>query len=264
MQTVHPPDEAQKMAELLFEDVFGITKTRRLTDADKPFAEFQRLEHLLDRLSTGEPYQHILGYTVFCHKRILVSRSVLIPRPETEELFYWMSSRIHHSPRVIADICTGSGCLAIALRDHFPDSKVIACDVSIDALNKAILSERLNFISNQIEWKQTDILSDNWQSDWPQVIVSNPPYILEEESESMSETVLKYEPSIALFAGGHDPLVFYKRIIDLFHIDPVPEIYFELNPLTAEELRTYCSDKGLQVELGRDMSGKLRFARIYA
>lgn len=252
------------MAELLFEDVFGISKTRRLTEADKPFAETQRLEHLLDRLSTGEPYQHILGYTVFCHQRILVSKSVLIPRPETEELFYWMKSRIKGQPGVMADICTGSGCLAIAMRDHFAESKVIACDVSIDALNKAILSERLNFISNRIEWQQTDILNEGWQWEWPQVIVSNPPYILEEEADSMSETVLKYEPSIALFAKGRDPLVFYKRIIDLFNVKPVPEIYFELNPLTAEELRNYCTAKGLQVEMGEDMSGKLRFARIYA
>lgn len=263
LKDIHEKEEAARITELLFEDIFGISKLKRITNGQLPFNEQQHLDQLLLRLTKGEPYQHIVGYTRFCDKKILVSKSVLIPRPETEELFYWMKERRSKvKTQVIADICTGSGCLAIAARAHFQEAHILACDISYDALEKSIMSERFNFISNSIEWFQMNILNESWTRQWPDVVISNPPYILESESEQMSRVVLDYEPHIALFAKGKDPLIFYKRIIELFSGQEMPEIYFEMNPLTAVDLLKFCEERQLEMEIGVDMSGKERFARI--
>lgn len=259
----HDLNESRKIGDYLFEEVFKVSKTMRIVEGGLQFDAKEHLDDLLDRLSKGEPIQHLIGYVEFCGNRIHVSRDVLIPRPETEELVNWMTRKMHKSPKLIADICTGSGCIAIGLRKLYPEARVMACDISFEALNLAVLSEQLNFDSNSIEWRHTDVLNESWDMDWPDIVVSNPPYILESEASQMSALVLNHEPHLALFAMGQDPLIFYKRIIELFDQAPMPEIYFELNPLTVDGLIQYCMTKDIEIETDKDMSGKVRFARIY-
>lgn len=216
----------------------------------------------LNRLLAGEPVQHLVGFQYFMGMKIGVNSDVLIPRPETEELMYWViENEKLNTHKVIADICTGSGCIALALHQHFPKSRIIATDLSEPALATARNNELSIFKTSDIDFIQHDLLQQEWPEVLPTLIVSNPPYIMESEAEAMDSGVLDFEPNMALFAKGNDPLVFYKKTIQRF-LNPSSVIYFELNPLTATELQQHIQDLGYTCELKADMFGKLRFAKV--
>jgi release factor glutamine methyltransferase len=262
LSRVYAQSEATAVLKLVFEFQFSKTSKDVLLKGDEHFEQQEELQAILNRLIQHEPIQHILGYEFFSGLKIAVSSDVLIPRPETEELLNWVIEEEIDGIDVVADFCTGSGCLALALRKHFPNSKVIATDISEKALELAKKSELINFNSTSIEWALHDLLKQDYILEYPNVVVCNPPYIKIEERDIMDANVLDFEPHLALFVYDSDPLLFYKIVIELFLEKDMPNIYFELNPLTAEELGSWCFEKGLNCQFRIDLSGKKRFARI--
>jgi release factor glutamine methyltransferase len=213
-------------------------------------------------LRSGQPLQYILGTVYFYDTLIGVNPDVLIPRPETEELCDIIVKENPYACNIL-DICTGSGCIPVALKKHLPRANVTACDISSAALKtaekNALLNQTVVYFFNA-DVLETKVLPVQNKFD---LIVSNPPYILENEKGTMSEQVTKYEPHLALFATGGDPVIFYKKIIDLCnkHLSNAGLLYFELNPITAEQVLQYAERSGLfyETNIFKDMSGKLRF-----
>jgi len=233
-----------------------------------------------------EPLQYILGETEFYSIPLKVNPSVLIPRPETEELVdliiksdFVKSHRHGHdtgnfssaqsspSPFRILDIGTGSGCIAIALAKHIPFAAVTAIDVSDEALFTAKNNAQLNHVP--IRFVQADILcTEKTMALFPEhfdLIVSNPPYITTDEKDSLSANVLDYEPHVALFTPDDAPLLFYDAITDFSLQKSAPSgmIFFEINPLCDSAVNDLLQKKGFtQTNIISDLSGKNRFISV--
>lgn len=176
-------------------------------------SDLSSFEQALIRLKNHEPVQYILGQTSFFGLTFSVSASVLIPRPETEELVAWILNHFDPSdaPKII-DLGTGSGCIAIALAHALPNAEVFALDVSPDALELAHFNAKANEV--KVNFIEANMLEWNSNKDFD-VVVSNPPYVCKQERELMKDNVLAYEPHLALFVADEAPLVFYKAIKDI-------------------------------------------------
>ena len=223
------------------------------------------LEKIIIRLEKAEPVQYVLGTAEFCGRQFQVAPGVLIPRPETAELCEYILSS-HPAGGNILDIGTGSGCIAITHALEIPETTVTAWDISDDALR--IATENANALGATIHFEQCDALnfspsafhlSRTWD-----LIVSNPPYIQPSERDGMDKNVLDYEPEIALFATEDNPIIFYQRIGDyaIRSLNPGGELYFELNPLTADAVVSYLKGIGFQeIETRQDQFGKQRFLK---
>ena len=218
-------------------------------------------------LKKGTPIQYILKEAFFYDLIFNVSNAVLIPRPETEELVdLIIKSQIANNPKPIAilDIGTGSGCIPITLKKHLPQAKVFGIDISEQALEVA----KSNAIKNDVDVKfiKEDILSNFLilKSNFS-IIVSNPPYVLNSEAQQMDARVLEHEPHLALFVEDNDPIIFYKRIIDLCdkYLEEKGWLFFELNPMYAIDVKNYANDSKIFnfTEILSDMSGKQRFLK---
>jgi len=219
-------------------------------------------------LKNNQPIQYILGETEFYKLKFMVNSDVLIPRPETEELVELIINDCHKRELEsvdILDIGTGSGCIPIALKKNLEDANVSAVDISHKALELAQKNALLNKVT--VIFNLTDILSEDagYSLDTYDVIVSNPPYIAKKEAGSMHTRVKDHEPTIALFVDDNDALVFYKRIIALCdkHLNAGGELYFELNPIYAEEIKTIAEQSKLFSEVNtlKDLSGNFRFLK---
>ena len=218
-------------------------------------------------LKTGEPIQYILGEADFYNLKFNVNSSTLIPRPETEELVDIIlksqtTNNSFQSNRIL-DIGTGSGCIPITLKKNLPHSNVIGLDISEKALEVA----KSNAVKNNVvvNFLNIDILSNNQQLCTYNIIISNPPYVLNSEAKQMDARVLEHEPHVALFVEDNDPIIFYKRIIDLCakHLEESGFLYFELNPLYAIDVNNYANASKIFnfTEVLKDMSGKQRFLK---
>jgi len=192
-----------------------------------------------DRLLLSEPYQYICSSAEFCDLKLLVNKSVLIPRPETEELVRHVISVAQNTrkrPSSILDLCTGSGCIALALKKHFPEAVVRATDSSLAALKVAEYNAQVNELS--IEFMQHDLLLQELPFKFAfDCIVSNPPYVTMEDKAKMDKRVLDYEPMGALFAPERDPLAFYRVLKDIVFrfLSPGGFFIFEINEALGEE-----------------------------
>lgn len=206
--------EAQAVARILIEDVLGRSYAKVLADIERPLdeGEKEKLDNCIKRLQAGEPVQYVVGSTLYCGNRIKVNENVLIPRPETEELAEIVIAKAKEkkTPLRIMDACTGSGCLAIALKKALPESDVCAYDISENAL--ALAQQNAEENGCDIHFFQADVLGDNRPNEVYDIIVSNPPYVMEKEKAEMEKRVLDYEPGLALFVPDDDPLVFYKAL----------------------------------------------------
>lgn len=259
----YEPNELKALAGLVFLDIFNLTENEFKKQQQASFTETKKLENTIERLKKYEPLQYIAGFTYFNGLKIMVDENVLIPRPETEELVNWVMADNPIKQSVIADICTGSGCIALALKQHFSLSKIIATDISEKALTIALSNEKSLFDKQTINFINHDCLTEKWEEMMPVIVVSNPPYIAQSEEIKMDENVLNWEPHIALFAPENDVLIFYKSIIQLFLNKQKTIFYFEINPLFTSELKEYCNSVGLQCNFRQDMFGKVRFAKIF-
>ena len=252
-------EEARELAYWIIEYSTGMTRTEMLFS--KALIMIPNLEIILDNLRKHIPIQYVFGHTDWMGLRLHVTPATLIPRPETAELVEWiLSSCDQQIPLRIADIGTGSGCIAIALKKKCPIWQVQGIDISSEALEVAKMNAQENNVD--IEWKRLDILSET--SEQVDIIVSNPPYICNREKVDMDARVLDYEPHTALFVPDNDPLLFYRRIAS---IKIARSIFFEINEAYSNEVCNMMQSLGyIDIQLKTDIYGKPRmvFGRIKA
>jgi release factor glutamine methyltransferase len=260
---VYDADEAVSITNWVFEDIL-LVKSFQIPMLEKQlsFTEENDLNDILERLLLHEPLQYILGYAYFYELKFKVNKSVLIPRPETEELARLIVQREKvNTSLTIIDIGTGSGCIAISLKHHMPQSKVWAMDISPEAL--AVSKQNASDNKVAIQFIQDDIRDSQFKFENQKfdIIVSNPPYIKEDEMAAMHNNVLNYEPSLALFVPNQNALLFYKAILAFAkgNLAENGRIYFEINEALGNEMKELCLSFGFQnVELQKDMQGKDR------
>ena len=297
-----PRREAEQLMRILLEDLFGIDLKRQLMQPNLCIDERQHylLSEAVRRLLDGEPVQYVTGMARFGDLLIKVSPAVLIPRPETEELVQKIctASLPCHSNQLpmsflrgqvregemlcirrsqsmaavsmegitkkfrIWDIGTGSGCIAIALAKHFPNAEVIAFDISDEALQ--IAKENAESSGVKVTFVHDDVLNptSDYFSQPVDVVVSNPPYVCNNERAAMEANVLDWEPEIALFVPDDDPLRFYRQILTLAQpqLNPNGQIWFEINERMGEAMVGVCHEMGFaEAEILLDFAGKPRF-----
>lgn len=256
--------EAEWMTRLTLEYVTGWSRVDLLVDADKELGEVrvEAVKNIVARLLKHEPLQYILGYEDFMGLKIKVSPSVLIPRPETQELVNIIIDReAKASDLSVLDAGTGSGAIAVALSRNLRFARVMAIDNSDAALEVARSNaERLR---TPVTFDNADMLSLASLPGEPfDIIVSNPPYVLDSERAEMSANVLGHEPSVALFVPDSDPLRFYlalARYAAAGGLKPDGRLYFECNPLTIGVLSSQLEVDFDEVEAIRDSFGRKRF-----
>jgi release factor glutamine methyltransferase len=220
-----------------------------------------RINEAVNHLLKNEPVQYALGETVFCKLPFMVSDSVLIPRPETEELVFWVIKENQKALKVL-DICTGSGCIAVSLAKNIKNSSVYAVEISKEALNMAQKNAELNDV--EVNFMQYDIFSSDFLYSMDMkfdVIVSNPPYVRDMEKSCMHSRVLDYEPHIALFVDDEHPLLFYHKILQFgkTHLSSGGKLYFEINENYGNEMIDLYENYGYtNVRLKQDIHGKDR------
>lgn len=209
-------DSARLQSELLLAHQLKLPRMKLYLNFDRVLTpvETDGLRDLVKRRSTREPLQHIVGTTSFCGHEILVSRHALIPRPETElltELGWQFLSTINSEPSTVLDFGTGTGCIAIALALKCPNAKIVALDISSDALTLAKQNAVQNKVAERIEFLEGDGFAALPVKENFNLIVSNPPYIASAEIETLDPEVKDFDPRTAL-DGGADGLDFYRRL----------------------------------------------------
>ena len=220
-----------------------------------------KLGDVAEQLSAGRPVQYIIGKTEFCGEEFTVREGVLIPRPETEELVMWAREEAKEfpSPRIL-DLCTGSGCIAIALKKLIPAATITAIDLSAEAL--AIAQENATKLGTEVRFLADDVLQSVPQLGDKQfdIIVSNPPYIPISEREAMHINVTNFEPAMALFVEDSDPLIFYREIarIAKSRLSDRGALLFEIHELLADETLQMLQKEGFEAELRHDFLNKPR------
>lgn len=255
--------ELESIKKALCLELLGISAVSFYTKENlAPDTERDRkLDEVLNRLAEGEPLQYVIGSTPFCGLTFRVDCRVLIPRPETAELVEWVA-RECSSEGTLLDIGTGSGCIAVTLAHKLPGWKVQGWDISEGALEVAQENSRLN--GTDVELSKVDILSAPSSDRKFDVIVSNPPYVLESEKVQMEDTVLEHEPYTALFVPDNDALLFYRAIAEFGKkaLNKGGILYYEINPLKAEALQEMLLKSGYHdIELRKDIFGKLRMIK---
>lgn len=225
-----------------------------------------KFQDSIERLKKHEPIQYIIGKTEFYGLPFKLSNNVLIPRPETEELVDWVISKFksQKSKIRVLDIGTGSGCIAISLAKNLPDCKIVALDISSEALKIAKENAKLNNV--EVKFIAADILNWNLELDNLkfEVIVSNPPYVRALEKNQMKKNVLVFEPHLALFVEDEDSLLFYRKIIQLTNkiLKSKGQLFFEINEYLGKETVKLLRDNGFEeIELKSDIFGKDRIIK---
>ena len=260
----YPDNEISGLVRLLIEHVTKSSMPALLSDKNTKITseEVLKIDKIVERLQRFEPIQYILGETEFYGLPFMVNQDVLIPRPETEELVELILNENKETQPCILDIGTGSGCIAISLQKHLLEASVTAWDISEKALAIAALNSKSNAVN--VSFNQVNILSD-YPTDYSfDIIVSNPPYVLDSEKTDMHANVLDYEPHTALFVTDNDPLLFYNRIADVAIQLLVNggKLYFEINRAKGPETTKMLENKNFsEIRLIKDISGNDRMVR---
>jgi release factor glutamine methyltransferase len=262
-------------------------KIKAFPELELPGQQTEKLADILFQLKTGKPIQYILGKTEFYGLPFNVNSSVLIPRPETEELVEWVISSVGSGQWAVGssqlavgsilDIGTGSGCIAISLKKNLPNFKVSAIDISSEALKTAKENALLNEVD--VEFIDADILNPNSPfifhlspfaldhsplTTHYSLIISNPPYVTVRDKTQMHTNVTDFEPHGALFVPEDDPLIFYKAIADFAttHLVQHGLLFFEINESYGKNTVELLKHKGFtDIELKEDLSGRNRMIR---
>ncbi len=214
---LYPHRQAENMANMVIRHYFGLSRAMQQIQIDKRLSEPEMftVHKAVTRLLTAEPIQYVLGIAEFYGMELEVSPEVLIPRPETEELVDIIVKNNRCDVVDILDVGTGSGCIALALKNALVRSRVTAIDISEKALTLA--RKNASSLKLMVDFRRCNILdTESCLSVLEKkfhIVVSNPPYVLQKEKEQMADNVLKYEPHLALFAEDDDPLLFYRKII---------------------------------------------------
>ncbi|MCD7975789.1 MAG: peptide chain release factor N(5)-glutamine methyltransferase [Tannerellaceae bacterium] len=263
-----PENEIQRFVRLILEHVTGLSPHQILMNKDKELSGMEKKEirEILHRLKQSEPIQYILGETEFYGLTFQVNPSVLIPRPETEELVEGIIRDRKGKETRLVDIGTGSGCIAVSLAHALPEARISAVDIC----SKALATARKNAEQNQVtvEFIESDILdTQRSKKDIPgelDCIVSNPPYVLHQEKEQMEKNVLDHEPHLAIFVPDTDPLLFYRAIAVLGRekLKEDGTLYFEINGMFGQEVVDLLKIYGYKnIQLKKDLPGKDRMIK---
>ena len=260
LAAVYGRHEAQAVVRTVLDSVFGMSLTDiccgKVTQLSAEDA--MRLEKIMLRLEKSEPVQYVLGEAWFCGRRFTVGPGVLIPRPETEDLADWAVATAQPGARVL-DVGTGSGCLAVTLALDIVGSEVEAWDLSRQALDTAEQNARQ--LGARVVFRQQDALCPPADEERWDLIVSNPPYVLDSERATMHRNVLDHEPATALFVPDHDPLLFYRAIARYASraLKPGGTLLFETNTAFAHDVALLSEEVGMEcVEVRNDRYGKPR------
>ena len=257
----YPDGEIGSFLLILFEAFMGWDRAHLLLHRDDTInqSDLLKFHWAAEDLKRFRPIQYIVGHTHFCGLRIQVGDGVLIPRPETEEMVGRIKAMMPGAKRV-ADLCTGSGCIALALADHYHDAQVWGVDLSAEALDIAKANAEANGL--EVTFIQCDLLQDEppLPCDTVDLIVSNPPYVCDSERGQMSPNVLDYDPELALFVPDDDPLRFYRAIGQYAsrHLSPDGLLVMEINEHLGAETCQLMQQLGFVATLHKDFCDKNR------
>ena len=260
---VYEKEEAKEIAFLLLNHILGISKTNLVTSKSIKEAELKDLGAYIKRLNNWEPIQYIINKAWFCNLPFFVDKNVLIPRPETEEL---VNLGIAIKPKTVLDLGTGSGCIPISLALALKNAEIFAIDISEDAL---ILAQKNAVdLHASVQFGKANILDyeNPFGTKEFDLIISNPPYVKENEKSGIRQNVLNFEPHLALFVENKDPLIFYEKIakIGLKHLTQNGCILVEINAyLGSETCEVFLNAGFSKVELIKDFFEKSRMIRVY-
>lgn len=271
--------EAKSLAFLVIRYVCSVNRSQYILKKDEELTDDQetRVLQILNELKTGRPLQYVIGETEFYGLRFKVDRSVLIPRPETEELVEWalkearslgleVKSSSKNGLLRVLDIGTGSGCIAIAIKKNLPGALVLAMDNSAAAIETARINAELN--DAEISFIQGDVLNFRvapkaFKFD---LIISNPPYVTRSEKDLMHQNVFDHEPHEALFVPNDDPLLFYRAITGfaLLNLKHGGLLFFEINENFGTAIKQLLQQNGFKaIVVEKDMRGKDRMIKAF-
>ncbi len=258
------PEEAEAMAFEIVQHFSGLDRTQIILNT--LFTTGPRFEkqvaNYIHRLQHHEPLQYVLGSVYFYNRRFKVTPATLIPRPETEELVQWIIEDQQNTKNAqLLDVGTGSGCIATTLALELPNHHVLGTDISKEAL--AVARKNATALEAHVQWRQANVF-EPWPITNYHVIVSNPPYVLNSEKETMQLNVLQYEPGMALFVPDTNPLLFYKRIAQqaTLHLHPNGALYFEINEKFGQDTVNLLRNLGFtHICLKQDINGKDRMVK---
>lgn len=251
--------EARQIAEMIAMARGGITRNELLVE---PYEELQisDLDSIIADVEAWRPVQYIIGRADFDDMELEVCEGVLIPRPETEELVAWVANTAQRGARIV-DLCTGSGCIALALARRIEGSRVVALDLSPEAL--AVARRNAERYGPSVEFVEGDVLADFTEmvGCGVDVVVSNPPYIPVSDRVLMRRNVTEHEPAMALFVEDDDPLLFYRAIARTSQrvLSEGGLLFFEIyEELAAEMCYMLAAEGYVDVEVREDFRGKQR------
>ena len=263
LKTKYGEREASAMARVIMTTLKGWSLTELLANEDREASEFIKnsARDIVAQLMEDVPLQYALGKTSFFGLSLKVGPGVLIHRPETEELVDLIVKENQSPDLKVIDLCTGSGAIAIALARNLPFADVSAVDISQKAIE--IAKENGDELKVKLNLEKEDIFKLDIEGENFDIMVSNPPYVDESEKSTMEANVLKYEPHEAIFVKDDDPLLFYRRILELAKsgVKEGGKLYLEINPRHSQELKRMMEDNGFEeVRIVKDVHGADRFA----
>jgi len=264
LKNLYPESEIQALVYYLFEEFLGVSRTSYILNKQKGMSESELLKFnfAIKDLKKGKPIQHILGFAYFLDRKFKVSKDTLIPRSETEELVQLIQTDLKNLSNLkILDIGTGTGCIPISLSLSMPQHQYFALDFKEKIINLAKENTALHQV--KINFKTLDILeAKNSDLQKYDIIISNPPYVLESEKTKMHQNVLDHEPASALYIPDVQALIFYKKITALAstQLNDSGILYFEINETKAEAIVALLKSYGFsQTAIYKDIHNKDRF-----
>jgi len=267
LDSIYGNEEVDSFFFILIDYYYSVTRVQLAMDSAYTIDSSEKIINALELLKQQKPIQYIIGETEFYGLPFKVNESVLIPRPETEELVEWVLKHADSNESInILDIGTGSGCIAISLAKNLPNAKVYALDVSAKALKTAKKNADLNEVN--VEFIEVDILKNGdgvLGADVKfDIIVSNPPYVREQEKDMMKPNVLENEPHLALFVKDENPLLFYEAITKYAskNLARVGQLFFEINEYLGSDMITLLQDNNFRnIESKQDIFKKDRMIK---
>jgi release factor glutamine methyltransferase len=263
---IYPPEEVESLSRFILEHVTGFSRMQMHLNQSHELSDtkIMQIGEILNRLLAHEPIQYIIGEADFFGLKLNVTPDVLIPRSETEELVDWILHDEKNRCRTLLDIGTGSGCIPISLDLNMDMERIEGWDISVEAIHLARYNAQRNgskamfSVRNILDTERIDD-PEKWE-----VIVSNPPYVLNEESVLMEKNVVNYEPHTALFVPDQDPLIFYRFITRFAKISlhPLGRLYFEINEKLGAQVVNLLTEEGFNhIQLRKDLQGKDRMVK---
>lgn len=263
------PSEVKFMFSVALQKRLNLSKEELLFPSEIRLSESDLLfvRTIAHRLLNNEPFQYIIGETEFCGLILQCDSRALIPRPETEELVAWVVNEFKdktQGPEII-DYCSGSGCIALALKSYLPNAGVRGYDLSDEAIS--LSRENAHQTGLDVRFEEADALhfpERKITASSVDCIVSNPPYVPEKDKSVMHPNVVEFEPHLALFVPDKDPMVFYRKIAELaqHQLKPGGKLFFEIHENLSGEVEELLHVRGFSaVETREDLQGKKRMVK---